>query len=494
MNFLRKVLLVSLLSLPLAACSQPATNAPAQTPSKTEAAVPTVRLNGALPDFTGLVEKEGPAVVNISTTQKIRERGAPFPQFRDLPEEDPFYEFFKRFMPQQPHGGRGAPREYETHSLGSGFIISPDGYILTNAHVVDNADEVVVKITDKREFKAKVIGADRRTDVALLKIDAKSLPVANLGDPNKMKVGEWVVAIGSPYGFENSVTAGIVSAKGRALPGDNFVSFIQTDVAVNPGNSGGPLFNLRGEVVGVNSQIYSRTGGYMGLSFAIPIDVAMDIVSQLKGNGKVSRGRMGIQIQEVTPELAASFGLKDAKGALVAAIEKGSPAEKAGMQPGDVILKFEGKVVPSSSDLPRMVGATKPGSKTKLEVWRNGSSKDLSITLAEWDEPKVAAVASAPKAEKANRLGLTLAEINAEDKRKLNLENGLLVENVSGAAEKAGLRRGDIVLSLGGEKIVSLAQFAKLLDQFKNGKTIALLIRRGEQILFVPVDWGKDGK
>lgn len=492
MDFLRKLLLVSLLSLPLAACSQPAATTPAQP--KAEAALPAVHLNGSLPDFTGLVEKEGPAVVNISTTQKVHERGIPFPQFRDLPEDDPFYEFFKRFMPQQPNGGGGAPRDYETHSLGSGFIISPDGYILTNAHVVDDADEVVVKLTDKREFKAKVIGADRRTDVALLKIDAKNLPVANLGDPNKMKVGEWVVAIGSPYGFENSVTAGIVSAKGRALPGDNFVSFIQTDVAVNPGNSGGPLFNLRGEVVGVNSQIYSRTGGYMGLSFAIPIDVAMDVVGQLKGSGKVSRGRMGVQIQEVTPELAASFGLKELKGALVAAIEKGSPAEKAGMQPGDVILKFEGKDVTSSSALPRMVGATKPGSKTKLEIWRNRTTKDLTITLAEWDDEKVAAAKTEPKAEKANKLGLSLADISAENKRKLNLENGVVVESVSGAAEKAGLRRGDIVLSLGGEKVASVEQFNKLLDQRKQEKSIALLIRRGEQILFVPINLDKDSK
>jgi len=488
MDFLLKLLLVTVLGLPLAACSQPTANTPSQP--KAETAVPAVHLNGSLPDFSVLVEKEGPAVVNISTTQKVHERGVPFPQFRDLPEDDPFFEFFKRFMPQQqPHGG--APREYETHSLGSGFIISPDGYILTNAHVVDMADEVVVKLTDKREFKAKVIGADRRTDVALLKIEAKSLPVANLGDPNKMKVGEWVVAIGSPYGFENSVTAGIVSAKGRALPGDNFVSFIQTDVAVNPGNSGGPLFNLHGEVVGVNSQIYSRTGGYMGLSFAIPIDVAMEIVGQLKGSGKVSRGRLGIQIQEVTPELATSFGLKEAQGALVAAIEKGSPAEKAGMQPGDVILKFEGKRVPNSSELPRMVGATKPGSKTKVEVWRNRAVKELSITLAEWDDEKVASAKAEPKAEKANKLGLTLADINAEDKRKLGLDGGVLVENVSGAAEKAGLRRGDILLSLGGEKIAGVEQFAKLLDQHKQEKTIALLIRRGDRLLFVPVKWGE---
>ena len=494
MNFLRKLLLVSLLSLPLAACSQPASNPPDKP--KANVASPQVRLNNGLPDFTALVEKEGPSVVNISTTQKVRERRAPPPQLRDLPEDDPFFEFFKRFIPQQPN--QGAPREYETRSLGSGFIISADGYVLTNAHVVEKADEVIVKTTDKREFTAKVIGVDRRTDIALLKIDAKNLPVANLGDPNIMKVGSWVIAIGSPYGFENSVTAGIVSAKGRALPVDNFVSFIQTDVAVNPGNSGGPLFNLNGEVVGVNSQIYSRTGGYMGLSFAIPIDVAMDIVSQLRGNGKVSRGRLGIQIQEVTAELAASFGLKDAKGALVAAIEKGSPAEKGGMQPGDVILKFEGKPVLSSSDLPRMVGATKPGSKTQLEVWRNRASKEISITLAEWDDEKVATATAKPKSEskveKVNKLGLSLADLSAEDKRKLSLDHGVLVENVSGAAQKSGVQNGDIVLSIGGEKIANVAQFEKLLEQKKDEKNIALLIRRGERILFIPVNWGKDSK
>ncbi len=482
MKYLPKLLLAAALSFPLAACSQPAANAPAKP--KAEVSALTPRVNGGLPDFTELVEKEGAAVVNISTTQTVRERGL-FPQMPNIPEDDPMFEFFKRFMPPQ----QGGPREFQAHSLGSGFIISQDGYLITNAHVVDRADEVLVKLTDKREFKAKVVGADRRTDVALLKIDAKNLPVVNLGDPGKMKVGEWVVAIGSPYGFENSVTAGIVSAKGRALPGDNFVSFIQTDVAVNPGNSGGPLFNLRGEVVGVNSQIYSRTGGYMGLSFAIPIDLAMDIVGQLKGSGKVSRGRLGVQIQEVTADLAASFGLKDAKGAIISSIEKGSPAERGGMQPGDVILKFEGKEVPSSSELPRMVGATKPGSKVKVEVWRNRAAKELTLTLGEWENDTVATKA-APQPEKANKLGLTLAELSAEDKRSLKVENGLLVQQVSGAAEKAGVRRGDVVLALGGEKVSSVDQFAKLLAKQDKEKNVALLIQRGDRILFVPVKIG----
>ena len=482
MNHLPNLLFALVLSFPLVACSQPTANVPAA--ARAEPAVLTPRVNGGLPDFTELVEKEGAAVVNISTTQTVRGR-SPLPQLPNIPEDDPVFEFFKRFMPPQ----QGTPREFQTHSLGSGFIISADGYVLTNAHVVDRADEVLVKLTDKREFKAKVIGADRRTDIALLKIEAKALPAVILGDPTKMKVGEWVVAIGSPYGFENSVTAGIVSAKGRALPGDSFVSFIQTDVAVNPGNSGGPLFNLRGEVVGVNSQIYSRTGGYMGLSFAIPIDLAMDIVGQLKGSGKVSRGRLGVQIQEITPDLAASFGLKDTKGAIIASIEKGSPAERGGMQPGDVILKFDGKDVPSSNDLPRMVGATKPGSKVKVEIWRNRGMKELNLTLAEWDNETAPVKAEAPP-EKANKIGLTLAELSADQKRSLKVDSGLLVQQVSGAAEKAGVRPGDVVMALGGEKVSTIDQFAKLLAKQESGKNVALLIQRGDRILFVPVKIG----
>src|SRR4249920_3853300 len=303
-----------------------------------------------LPDFTDLVEKQGPAVVNISTTQSVR--NPLLPQIPNLQEDDPFYEFFRRFAPQP------GPREFQSQSLGSGFIISQDGYILTNAHVVETADEITVKLTDKREFKAKVIGADRRTDIALIKIDAGGLPAVRFGDPTKLRVGEWVLAIGSPFGFENTVTAGIVSAKGRSLPQENYVPFIQTDVAVNPGNSGGPLFNLKGEVVGINSQIYSRTGGFMGLSFAIPIDVAMDISSQLRTAGRVSRGRIGVVIQEVTKELAESFGLPKPSGALVTGVEKGGPAEKGGVETGDIILRFDGKQVSASSDLPRIVGST----------------------------------------------------------------------------------------------------------------------------------------
>ncbi|HTY99633.1 MAG TPA: Do family serine endopeptidase, partial [Rhodocyclaceae bacterium] len=338
-----------------------------------------------LPDFTELAAKQGASVVNISTTQTVtRNRQAnPFP----FDEDDPSFEFFRRFMPRQHPG---IPQEFKNHSLGSGFIVSPDGYILTNAHVVDGADEVQVRLTDKREFKAKTIGADRRTDVALIKIEATNLPTVRLGDPERLRVGEWVIAIGSPFGFENSVTAGIVSAKGRALPQENFVPFIQTDVAVNPGNSGGPLFNMKGEVVGINSQIYSRSGGYMGLSFAIPIDVAMEVQGQLRASGKVSRGRIGVAIQEVTKELADSFGLAKPQGALVATVEKGGPGDKAGIEAGDVILKFDGKAVVQSADLPRIVGAVKPGSKATAQVWRQGGVKDLVVAVGEWQDDKAA--------------------------------------------------------------------------------------------------------
>ncbi len=478
------LLSVVLLGMPLAACSQPKDAPAAASPVPVQAPAPAAPpVVAGLPDFTQLVERVGNAVVNISTTQTVRERGiSPFP---NLPEDDPFWEFFRRFMPPQQ-----GPREFQTRSLGSGFIISPDGYVLTNAHVVDRADEVMVKLTDKREFKAKVVGVDRRTDVAVLKIDASGLPTVTIGDPNALKVGEWVVAIGSPFGFENSVTAGIVSAKGRSLPGDAFVSFIQTDVAVNPGNSGGPLFNMRGEVVGINSQIYSRTGSYAGLSFAIPIDLALEISSQLRGTGKVSRGRLGVQIQEVTPDLAASFGLKEAKGAVVAAVEKGSPADRAGIQPGDVILKFEGKDVPNSAVLPRMVAAAKPGSKAKVEIWRDRATRTLTVTLGEWDADTTVAKGES-KADKPDRLGLVLSELSAEDRRRLGVENGLLVQDVSGNAQRAGVRRGDVVLALGGEKVTSLEQFARLLNARANEKVIPLLIQRGDRTLFVPVKIGE---
>src|SRR3954465_15774992 len=346
-----------------------------------------------LSHLTRVVEEQGNAVVNISTTQAVR-RSAALPQMPGIEDEE-VLEFFRRFIPRQPGPGQPgqgqgpAPRP-ESRSLGSGFVINQDGYVLTNAHVVEGADEITVKFTDKREFKAKVIGADKRTDIALIKIEATGLPAVRFGDPQKLKVGEWVVAIGSPFGFDNTVTAGIVSAKGRSLPQENFVPFIQTDVAINPGNSGGPLFNMRGEVVGINSQISSRTGGFMGLSFAIPIDVAIDIQKQLREKGRVARGRIGVVIQEVTRDLATSFGLDRARGALVNSVEKGSPADKAGIEATDIILAFDGKQVESSSDLPRLVGSTRPGSQASVEVWRKGQKRTLNVTVAELQEERVA--------------------------------------------------------------------------------------------------------
>src|SRR6266571_1139095 len=371
-----------------------------------------------LPDFTRLVEEQGSAVVNISTTQAVR-RSA-LPQVPGIEDEE-VLEFFRRFIPRQQPGPGPRP---ESRSLGSGFIISADGYILTNAHVVEGADEINVRFTDKRELKAKVIGADRRSDIAVIKVDAGGLPAVRFGDPAKLKVGEWVLAIGSPFGFENTVTAGIVSAKGRSLPQENFVPFIQTDVAINPGNSGGPLFNMRGEVVGINSQIYSRTGGFMGLSFAIPIDVAMDVQGQLRQFGRVNRGRIGVVIQEVSKELAESFGLARPAGALVNAVEKGGPAEKGGVETGDIILKFDGKPVSTSSELPRIVGSTKPGSKASIEVWRKGVTREITVTVGELPEDRVASRTERrgkPPEQAANRLGFAVVDLTAEQKRDLKL-------------------------------------------------------------------------
>ena len=449
-----------------------------------------------LPDFTELVETQGAAVVNISTTQVIKQH--PMMQQMPFDEEDPAQDFFRRFFPGQipgmPPGYQGRQREYKSQSLGSGFIISADGYILTNAHVIDNADEVTVKLTDKREFKAKVLGTDKRTDVALIKIEATNLPVVKLGDPNKLKVGEWVVAIGSPFGFENTVTQGIVSAKGRSLAQENFVPFIQTDVPINPGNSGGPLFNLNGEVVGINSQIYSRSGGYMGLSFAIPIDVALNVQKQLKLKGKVSRGRMGVVIQEVNKELAESFGLSKVQGALVASVEKGSPADKAGMEAGDVILKFDGQPVTESSDLPRRVGATKPGSNVLVQVWRKGATRDLTVTVGEMPDDEPPTRQRGGKSEepaKANRLGLVLITPTAEQRRAIGLQYGLIVEDVVNAGTRTDLRPGDIILSFihKGKQVdvKSVAQFNELLSGLDKSATITLLVRRGDMQTFVTI-------
>jgi len=431
-----------------------------------------------LPDFTELVEKQGAAVVNISTTQSTR--NAPAQQLPQLDENDPFYEFFRRFIPNP------GPREFQSQSLGSGFVITADGYILTNAHVVDSADDVTVRLTDKREFKAKVIGADRRTDIALIKIEASGLPVVQFGDPGRLKVGEWVVAIGSPFGFDNTVTAGIVSAKGRSLPQENFVPFIQTDVAVNPGNSGGPLFNLRGEVVGINSQIYSRTGGFMGLSFAIPIDVANNIAQQLRTTGKVTRGRIGVVIQPLTKELADGFGMSKPQGALVNAVEKGGPADKAGIEAGDVILRFDGKVVNASEDLPRIVGGTKPGNKVTVQVWRNKTTRDLQVTVAELSDDKGERKPRGGKPQPATQFGMGLADLTDAQRKELKVEAGILVESVQGAAGRAGLRRGDVILAVNNQDVKSVEQFRQLMSSFDKGRIVALLVRRGGNSLYIP--------
>ena len=442
-----------------------------------------LQLMAQLPDFTELVERQGPAVVNISTTQG----GARSPlaqQLPNLPEDDPFFEFFRRFTPNP-----GAPREFQSQSLGSGFIINTDGYILTNAHVVQSADEITVRLTDKREFKAKIIGADRRTDIALIKIDATGLPVVKFGDPAKLKVGEWVVAIGSPFGFDNTVTKGIVSAKGRSLPQENFVPFIQTDVAVNPGNSGGPLFNMRGEVVGINSQIYSRTGGFMGLSFAIPIDVANDIAQQLRTTGKITRGRIGVVIQPVTKELADGFGLPKPQGALVNSVEKAGPAEKAGIEAGDVILRFDGKPIGTSDDLPRIVGGTRPGSKSTVQVWRNKASREVQVVVAELPDDARGSRGGRgqkPPAATPNVYGMSLSDLTDTQRKELKVEAGVLVSEVQGAAARAGMRRGDVILAVNNQDVKTVDQFNQIMAQFEKGRIVAMLVRRGANSLYVP--------
>jgi serine protease Do len=446
-----------------------------------------------LPDFTELAEKHGAEVVNISVTQTMRGGGQGAMPF-GMPDDPDLQEFFKRFgipgMPGSPgQGGPEGGQDYKSQSLGSGFIISADGYILTNAHVVSEADEVLVKLSDKREFKAKIIGSDKRTDVALIKIEGTNLPKATIGDPAALKVGEWVAAIGSPFGLENTMTAGIVSAKGRALPQENFVPFIQTDVAINPGNSGGPLYNLRGEVVGINSQIYSRSGGSMGLSFSIPIDVAIDIGNQLKATGKITRGWLGIAIQELTKELAESFGMKNTNGALIAGVEKSGPAEKGGLEAGDVITKFDGKPIITSSDLPRAVGATKPGKIAAVEILRKGAVKTLNVGVGEMptDPAEAAEKPKAPAKAEANKIGLTLKELTPAQKKKLNGKNGLLVIDSAGAAAQAGIRRGDVILGLNNSETQSVEQFNKQINAVVAGKTVAVLVQRDGSTLYVPI-------
>lgn len=431
-----------------------------------------------LPDFTVLVERQGPAVVNISTTQSEGDKAGTFP---GLEESDPMFDLFRRFIPKAPV----EPRPHgDNRSLGSGFIISGDGYILTNAHVIEDAEEIFVRLADKREYRAKVIGTDRRSDIAVIRIDATGLPVVVMGQPDALKVGEWVVAIGSPFGFEHSVTAGIVSAKGRSLPDENFVPFIQTDVAINPGNSGGPLFNLKGEVVGINSQIYSQTGGFMGLSFAIPIDVAMDMQDQLRTAGIVRRGRIGVAIQEVTRGLAESFGLPSAEGALVSAVEAGSPAEQAGLQQGDVILRFDGKTVASSSDLPRLVAATRPGATLGLQAYRDGAEHSFQVTVGEWsDDTEPAARSSRLPAPMVNKLGLVVAPLTEAAKRELKTTEGVVVERVSDGANRADLEPGDVVTAIvraGRQtKLASVEDFDRVVGELNDGEQVSLLVSRG---------------
>ena len=435
-------------------------------------------------DVADLVEAHGPAVVNISTTKLVRRGGDGFPFA--VPEQEDMQEFFRRFFPGMPGfpGGRGPAQEIPARGAGSGFIVSPDGYILTNAHVVRDADEVEVKLIDKRKFVAKVVGADNRTDVAVIKITAGNLPTVKLGDPAKLRVGEAVAAIGSPFGFENSVTAGIVSAKGRSLPSENYVPFIQTDVPINPGNSGGPLFNMKGEVVGINSQIYSRSGGYQGVSFAIPIDLAMEVADQLKKSGKVSRGWLGVAIQEVTADLAESFGLDRPRGALVSQVQDGSPAAKAGLQASDVILTFDGRAVENSGDLPRMVGLTRPGSKVALQVWRKGKLQTVSAVLGEMPgEPQAA---GAPE-KSFSRGGLALSELTPEQRRELKIDYGLLVVEVTGDAARAGIRVGDVILAVNNAQVATVDAFRKAIAAVPKGKTAAILVRRGEGSLYVPL-------
>ena len=434
-------------------------------------------------DVADLVEKEGPAVVNISTTKLVKrgQEGLPF-------GDQDMQEFFRRFFPGMPppgaQGGPGPMQEIPTRGEGSGFIVSNDGYILTNAHVVKGADEVVVKLIDKRTYTAKVVGTDPRTDVAVIKITASNLPVVKLGDPTKLRVGEAVAAIGSPFGFENSVTAGIVSAKGRSLPSETYVPFIQTDVPINPGNSGGPLFNMKGEVVGINSQIYSRSGGYMGVSFAIPIDVAMDVAKQLESGGKISRGWLGVVIQEVTADLADSFGLDRPRGALVSQVQEDSPAQKAGLQAADVILEFNGKPVENSSDLPRIVGMSKPGTKIPLQIWRKGKAQQLSVVLGELPTENQQA---ANEGKSVLRGGLVLSELGADQRRALDLEYGVLVADATGDAARAGIQTGDIILAVNNTRIASVAGYRKAIADIPAGKSVAVLVRRGDGSLYIPL-------
>jgi len=451
---------------------------PAPTPLLAPQAVPSAAM--ALPDMGSIVARNGPAVVNISVSgmRKLAAGGNDLPQ---LSPDDPFYEFFRHFR-IPPSAGQAPLR-----GQGSGFIVTPDGTILTNAHVVDGADEITVKLTDKREFKATLKGLDKASDVAVLKIDARDLPTVSIGSSTSTQVGEWVLAIGSPFGFENSASAGIISAKSRSLPDGSYVPFIQTDVAVNPGNSGGPLFNMAGQVIGINSQIYSRSGGYQGLSFAIPIEVAMNVEKQIVTHGKVQRGRMGVSIQEVNQSLADSFGLKKPAGALVNSVEKGGPAAQAGLEPGDVILAIDGKEIASAGELPAVVAGMAVGQTANLQVWRNGASRDIAVKVGSFGDQKVA-TAESPQDSARGRLGVAVRPLTPAEQKQAEVNGGVLVENVGGAAARAGIQRGDIIVSVNGETVKAPEQLRSLVA--KAGKRVAVLVERGDARIFIPVELG----
>jgi len=469
--------------------------APAALSASAGTLAPMASVPMALPDFSQITERYGPAVVNISVTGTTKVRNdSPMAQGDDDDNDDtpssgdPFFEFFKRFQQGQGRpGGRGNAQEMPTRGQGSGFIVSPDGIILTNAHVVRDAKEVTVKLTDRREYRAKVLGADPKTDVAVLRIDAKNLPVVTLGKVSELKVGEWVLAIGSPFGFENTVTAGVVSAKGRSLPDDSAVPFIQTDVAVNPGNSGGPLFNTRGEVVGINSQIYTRSGGYQGVSFAIPIDVAARIKNQLVATGKVEHARLGVAVQEVNQAFADSFKLDKPEGALVSTVEKGGPGDKAGLQSGDVIRSVNGQRIVSSGDLPALIGLATPGDSIKLDVWRQGAAKELTARLGSADDKSTQAAAKKDSPNQG-RLGLALRPLQPDEKQEAGVDNGLVVQQATGPAALAGVEAGDVLLSINGVPMKNIEQVRAAVA--KAEKSIALLIQRGDSKIFVPVNLG----
>ena len=480
MTLPRSLVLAGVAAVAFAGCLQDGPGVSTSHASAVPSAPVAPVINRAgLPDFSALVEKVGPAVVNISVTSVQK----PADDESGIDANDPFFDFFRRFGIPVPgaQGGQAQPRV--TQGVGSGFIISPDGYVLTNTHVVAGATEVTVKLTDKREFKAKVIGSDQRTDVALIKIDGKDLPTVRLGDAEHAKVGEWVIAVGSPFGFDNTVTAGIISAKSRRLPDETYVPFLQTDVAINPGNSGGPLFNLNGDVIGINSQIYSRSGGFMGISFAIPIDVAIQVKDQLQKHGKVTRGRLGVLLQEFDDDLAQNFGLAKAKGALVAQVETGGPAAHAGIESGDIILSVDGKPVADVGDLPRLIGERHPGEKVKLGIWRNKANKEISVTLAEQTDG-VAAVVPGDKPA-TGKLGAEVRPLTSAEASQLGVPGGLVIERASGVAAKIGLKRGDVILAINNQRVMTPAELNARVNAA--GDRFALLIQRGNQRQFLTI-------